>query len=235
MPSARATAFASSGTVRAHLRMSKSIRNICRDALLVCMKVRWIPEQAAFANSYIFGKVLVDAGVLPMAIIPYKDTIDTIVLTHCHFDHTAHVKEIAHMCRAKVAIHKDDASGLIEDALSLSMHFGARSPGIVPDIILNDGDIIGGLKVLHTPGHTREAAACSEPDKVLISGDTVFADGCFGRYDFPGGSRQALAKSLDRLGALDVEGLYPGHGEPVECGGKRHIAAARELIKSGYG
>ncbi|MEN6442331.1 MAG: MBL fold metallo-hydrolase [Methanoregula sp.] len=200
------------------------------------MKVRWIPEQAAFANSYIFGTVLVDAGVTPMTIIPYKDTIDTIVLTHCHFDHTAHVKEIAHMCRAKVAIHKDDASGLIDDALSLSMHFGARSPGIVPDIILNDGDMIGGLKVLHTPGHTLGSCCLfSEPDKVLISGDTVFADGCFGRYDFPGGSRQALAKSLDQLGALDIEELYPGHGAPVERGGKRHIAAARELMKSGYG
>jgi glyoxylase-like metal-dependent hydrolase (beta-lactamase superfamily II) len=70
---------------------------------------------------------------------------------------------------------------------------------------------------------------------VLISGDTVFTDGAFGRYDFPGGSRQSLAHSLDRLGELDVEGLYPGHGQPVDCGGKRHIEAARQLMKAGYG
>jgi glyoxylase-like metal-dependent hydrolase (beta-lactamase superfamily II) len=44
-----------------------------------------------------------------------------------------------------------------------------------------------------------------------------------------------LARSLDRLSLLDVEGLYPGHGEPVERGGSRHIAAAQELMKSGYG
>ena len=200
------------------------------------MKVRWIPEQGALANSYIFGTVLVDAGVFPMAVQPFKDEIDTIVLTHCHFDHTAHVKEIAHMCKAKIAIHRDDAGGLIDDGKSLSMHFGARSPGIMPDIVLSDGDIIGGLTVIHTPGHTLGSICLfSALDKVLISGDTVFCDGAFGRYDFPGGSRQALAKSLDRLVPLDVEGLYPGHGEPVDCGGTRHIAAANQLMQGGSG
>jgi len=236
MPSARAAAFTAAGTDREQLRMSKSIKNICRDALLVCMQVRWIPEQGALANSYIYGSVLVDAGLYPMAIQPYRDEIDTIVLTHCHFDHTGHVKEIAHMCRAKIAIHRDDAGGLIDDAKNLSINFGSRSPGIVPDIVLSDGDTIGGLTVLHTPGHT-PGSICLwlEADKVLISGDTVFTDGAFGRYDFPGGSRQALEQSLDRLVPLDVEGLYPGHGEPVDCGGKRHIAAAQRLMKGGYG
>jgi glyoxylase-like metal-dependent hydrolase (beta-lactamase superfamily II) len=200
------------------------------------MQVRWIPEQSGYANSYIFGRVLVDAGVMPMAIRSYKDEIDTIVLTHCHFDHTARVKEIAHMCKAKVAIHKNDARGLVDDTQSLSMHFGARSPGIAPDIILGEGDIIGELKVLHTPGHTPGSICLfSERDLVLISGDTVFSDGCFGRYDFPGGSRMELARSIDRLSLLEVEGLYPGHGEPVEKGGSRQIAVAQELIKSGYG
>jgi hydroxyacylglutathione hydrolase len=200
------------------------------------MQVRWIPEQSAFANAYIYGTILVDAGVLPMAVNPYKDQINTIVLTHCHFDHTARVKEISHMCKAKVAIHKYDVRGLVDDTQSLSIHFGARSPGIAPDIVLADGDFIGDLKVLHTPGHTPGSICLySERDLVLFSGDTVFSDGCFGRYDFPGGSRMELARSLDRLSLLDVEGLYPGHGDPVEQGGSRHIIAAQELIKSGYG
>jgi len=200
------------------------------------MRVRWIPEQSGYANSYIFGTILVDAGVVPMAVKPYKDEIDTIVLTHCHFDHTAHIKEITHLCKAKVAIHKNDARGLVDDLQSLSMHFGARSPGIVPDIVLGEGDTIGELTVLHTPGHTPGSICLfSEREGVLISGDTVFSDGCFGRYDFPGGSRMELSRSLDRLSVLEVAGLYPGHGEPVEQGGSRHIAAARELMKSGYG
>jgi len=200
------------------------------------MQVTWIPEHSAFANSYIFGKILVDAGLPPMAIRPYKDDIETIVLTHCHFDHTARIKEISFMCKAKVAIHSQDAGGLVDDAQSLSMNFGARSPGIAPDIILGEGDMIGDLRVLHTPGHTPGSICLfSERDRVLISGDTVFSDGCFGRYDFPGGSRIELAQSLERLSLLDVEGLYPGHGEPVTTGGHRHIAAALGLMKSGYG
>ena len=53
--------------------------------------------------------------------------------------------------------------------------------------------------------------------------------------DFPGGSRAELARSLVRLSALDVEGLFAGHGEPTEENGSRCIAAAVALMKSGYG
>ena len=112
------------------------------------------------------------------------------------------------------------------------MHFGARSPGIVPDTILHDGDRIGSLRVIHTPGHTPGGICLYDPEaKLLFSGDTVFTGGSFGRYDFPGGDRKALGASIERLAALDVEGLYPGHGEPALRGGGRHIAAAREALR----
>ena len=65
----------------------------------------------------------------------------------------------------------------------------------------------------------------------LIAGDTVFSDGCFGRYDFAGGSREALTRSLDRLAALEVRGLYPGHGFPEEEDGGRQVRAAASLIR----
>ncbi len=200
------------------------------------MKVTWIAGAGFWANSYLYGDILVDAGVLPMQVAPYKERIQTIVLTHCHYDHTARLREIAHMCQAKVAIHRNDAGGLVDDLYSLSINFGARSPGIVPDTLLNDGDTIGDLRVLHTPGHTPGSICLlAESDQVLLSGDTVFTDGAFGRYDFVGGSREQLAKSLDRLSLLDIEGLYPGHGEPVDTGGNRHIEAAQQLMMSGYG
>ena len=200
------------------------------------MQVKWVCNGDLWANSYIVGNILVDAGVIPMTITPHKERIDTIVLTHCHFDHTARVKEIAHMCKAKVAIHKNDARGLVDDAQSLAGHFGARSSMIVPDLMLVDGDTIGDFVVLHTPGHTPGSICLyCEREEILISGDTVFTDGAFGRYDFPGGSRAELTRSLERLALLDVGGLFPGHGQPVEEGGSRHIAAALGLIKGGYG
>jgi len=185
-----------------------------------------------FANAYLAGRMLVDAGVLPMDVEPYRDEIELIVLTHGHFDHTAHVKEIAHMCGAAVAIHEADAPALVEDTWSLSSHFGARSPGIAPDRLLRDGDEVGGFRVVHTPGHT--PGSCCLYDEAtgdLISGDTVFSDGCFGRYDFIGGSREALTGSLDRLAALEVRGLFPGHGFPEEDGGSRQVRGAADLIR----
>jgi glyoxylase-like metal-dependent hydrolase (beta-lactamase superfamily II) len=197
------------------------------------MPVRWIASGTTYANSFVYGNVLVDAGVLPMAVEPHADAIETIVITHAHYDHIAHVREIARLCGgAVVCIHEADAPGLVDDTRSLAMAFGARSPGIVPDTLLSDGDLVGSLRVIHTPGHTPGGICLYDPaTKVLFSGDTVFTGGSFGRYDFPGGDRRMLAASIERLAALDVEGLYPGHGEPVPTGGGRHIAAAREAFR----
>jgi hydroxyacylglutathione hydrolase len=199
------------------------------------MPVTWIPGGGFVANAYLVDTILIDAGVLPSAIEPHRGEIDTIVLTHCHYDHTAYVREIAHMCNASIAIHHLDAPGLFEDHLSLSLHFGARSPGIAAQRFLSEGDRIGPLEVLHTPGHTPGSICLYlEEEDLLISGDTVFTDGGFGRFDFPGGDRVALSQSISRLDKLGIEGLYPGHGTPVRHEGRLHITAARQLLNSGY-
>ncbi|MDI6866962.1 MBL fold metallo-hydrolase [Methanoculleus sp.] len=197
------------------------------------MHVRWITGDMTYANSFVYGNILIDAGVLPMAVKPYAAAIDTIVITHAHYDHIAHLAEIAAMCGdATVCIHHADAQGLIDDSRSLAMYFGARSPGIVPDVTLADGDRVGDLLVIHTPGHTPGGICLYDQEaRSLFSGDTVFTGGSFGRYDFPGGDLNALAASVERLSTLEVEALYPGHGEPVQHDGWRHIAAAREALR----
>jgi hydroxyacylglutathione hydrolase len=200
------------------------------------MPVRWIPGVGFLGNAYLFGDVLVDAGIHPTAIEQYRDQIREIVLTHCHFDHIAYVHEIAHICDASVSIHRLDAPGLQSDTISLSLNFGARAPCHPPDRLLEDGDTVGDFTVLHTPGHTPGSICLLSDDKwVLLSGDTVFCDGGFGRFDFPGGSRADMANSLERLSGLPVEGLYPGHGSPVFEGGRHHILAAKELLRVTYG
>lgn len=199
------------------------------------MPVEWINGTGYLSNSYIYGSVLVDAGASPMMLEPFRDDIKTIVLTHCHYDHIAYVKEIRDMCGAEVCIHGLDAPGLIEPSINLSMMFGERGPNIVPDIILSEGDEIGGLTVIHTPGHTPGGISLYNADEmVLFSGDTVFADGGFGRYDFPGGNLEQLKNSIERLSELDVEGLYPGHGNPVFSGGGKRIESSLRILKAGY-
>jgi glyoxylase-like metal-dependent hydrolase (beta-lactamase superfamily II) len=200
------------------------------------MKVLWIPGQGMFANAYVCGGVLVDAGVPPRILEPYLDRITRIVLTHGHFDHIAQVGEIARLSGARICIHGADAHALQDDRFSLASHFGAHPPGILPDIILKEGDSVAGFTVLHTPGHTPGSICLYDRESgTLISGDTVFTDGAFGRFDFPGGSARDLQLSLERLEALEVTGLYPGHGEPREVGGAGVIQAAASLMRELYG
>ncbi|MDD1673587.1 MAG: MBL fold metallo-hydrolase, partial [Methanomicrobiales archaeon] len=180
------------------------------------MPVQWLPGTVSIANSYIYGNILVDAGIHPMAVEPYRDTIHTIVLTHCHYDHTAHVVEISHLCNATIAIHQLDAPALRDDLQSVAVCFGEKAPIIQPHLLLKEGERIGPLTVLHTPGHTPGSICLyREEERVLFCGDTVFPEGSFGRYDLPGGDLQALKQSVKRLSELNVEALYPGHGFPA--------------------
>jgi glyoxylase-like metal-dependent hydrolase (beta-lactamase superfamily II) len=79
----------------------------------------------------------------------------------------------------------------------------------------DSGDVVsvGGLSVtlLHTPGHT-PGSQCFLVEKKLISGDTLFLDGC-GRTDLPGADPTAMYESLTtRLAAIpDDTVLFPGH------------------------
>jgi glyoxylase-like metal-dependent hydrolase (beta-lactamase superfamily II) len=66
------------------------------------------------------------------------------------------------------------------------------------------------VELLHTPGHT-PGSQCFLVDKLLISGDTLFLEGC-GRTDLPGSDSGAMYESLQRLAALpDDIAVYPGH------------------------
>jgi glyoxylase-like metal-dependent hydrolase (beta-lactamase superfamily II) len=200
------------------------------------MQVEWLYSGDPWANAYVVGDILVDAGVMPMEVAPYKEQIKTIVLTHGHFDHIARVKEIAHLCGAKIAIHAADARALIDDLHSLAMNSGSRSPGIVPDITLSEGDTVGDFVVLHTPGHTPGCICLySERDRLLVRATPSLRTATSAVTTSPAGAETELGRSLERLSALDVEGLFAGHGGPTEENGSRAIAAALGLMKSGYG
>jgi glyoxylase-like metal-dependent hydrolase (beta-lactamase superfamily II) len=200
------------------------------------MPVTWIPGSGFWANSYLVGNVLVDCGVLPMQVAPYRDRISEIVLTHCHYDHTAHLAEIRTMTGGRVMIHRADGQGLGNDLLSSAMLFGEKAVPVAVDRLLEDGDGVGDLTVIHTPGHTPGSICLYHPkEEVLISGDTLFTHGSFGRYDLPGGSLPAIRESLGRLSGYAIRGIYPGHGDPIREGGGRHIAAALKAVGDLHG
>ena len=67
------------------------------------------------------------------------------------------------------------------------------------------------ITFLHTPGHT-PGSQCFLVDGRLVSGDTLFLEGC-GRTDLPGASVEQMYDSLNNvLGRLpDDTVVYPGH------------------------
>jgi glyoxylase-like metal-dependent hydrolase (beta-lactamase superfamily II) len=89
------------------------------------------------------------------------------------------------------------------------------------DLVLHaSGDVIdvGAIPIalIHTPGHT-PGSQCFFVDGRLVSGDTLFLDGC-GRTDLPGGDAEALYDSITQKLAVvpDDAVLYPGHLYSVE-------------------
>ncbi len=84
------------------------------------------------------------------------------------------------------------------------------------DLTLHDsGDVVTvgavDVELIHTPGHTPGSQCFWVRDR-LVSGDTLFLDGC-GRTDLPGGDPEQMYESLTtRLARFDDDTvLYPGH------------------------
>lgn len=187
------------------------------------------------SNVYIFNDVIVDTGTgenikylfnsLKKAGFTSGD-LSLIVNTHCHFDHVGGNRYFD----AKIAIHKEDADALEngDGVVTLAYMFGKSIEEMKVDFHLNEGDKIHGFEVIHTPGHT-QGSICLYDGENLISGDTVFANGSFGRVDV-GGDLKMMKGSLEMLSKLDIQYLLPGHGPWVD-NGSEHVKWAYELVK----
>jgi hydroxyacylglutathione hydrolase len=188
------------------------------------------------SNIYVFEDVIVDTGTgdniqyiketMKKADVSVDD-LSLIVNTHNHYDHIG-----GNRCfDLDVAMHKEDAKAIEEgnDATVASI-FGRSLDGIKIDRILEEGDKIHDFEVLHTPGHTK-GGICLYNGETLISGDTVFADGGYGRMDI-GGNINDMKESLKRLSTLNVTYLLPGHGPWVDDG-SRHIKMSYNML-TGY-
>jgi hydroxyacylglutathione hydrolase len=176
------------------------------------------------SNAYLVnGTILIDVGMDADSITTQLDEqihpgdLKTIILTHCHYDHSAGAADVAEAFGAKIAIHRDDASLLNDSRGSVSELFGMEELSIIPDILLSGGEVFGTLEVIHTPGHTQGGICLYDAiSKNLFSGDTVFQDGSFGRTDLYGGNAEKLIESIKKLTLLDVSVMYPGHGDVVK-------------------
>jgi hydroxyacylglutathione hydrolase len=189
------------------------------------------------SNVYVFEDIIVDTGTgqnMDYILKSIKeagtsvDDLALIVNTHNHYDHVGGNRYLD----LEVAMHQNDARALEEgdEDVLLATMFGKTMEKMEVARKLNEGDKIHDFEVLLTPGHT-SGSICLYDGETLISGDTVFSGGGFGRVDL-GGNMDDMRKSLERLSKLDIKYLLPGHGPAVEDG-SRHVKLAWEM-STGY-
>ena len=137
-----------------------------------------------------------------------------VLATHFHPDHVGGsmmgygIEGVTDLLeRVSVPVHVQRAEG----------PWMVRATGVSDaELTLHDsGDVVKvgelDIELVHTPGHT-PGSQCFAVAGRLVSGDTLFLDGC-GRTDLPGGDAEQLYESLTtRLSRFgDDVVLYPGH------------------------
>ena len=145
-------------------------------------------------------------------------TVKYIIVTHAHFDHILEIDEWVEKTGAKVIVGRDDALALSNSRLNCYWKFFHKEKGYFGKFTaVDDGDRLWlgdeSFTVITSPGHTKGSIVL-ENKSLLFSGDVIFAEGAFGRYDLPGGDVYQLRASIDKLCGLDEElTVYPGHGQ----------------------
>lgn len=154
-------------------------------------------------------------------------TAKAILLTHGHFDHVMAVEELRSMWEVPVYAYEKEAGVLADEALNLSNQFRSNRVQLTADRLVEDGEILEliglSFKVIATPGHT--CGSCCyyvESEKVLFSGDTLFA-GSYGRVDFPTSNMRDMIHSVAKVlfDLADEVTVYPGHMGDTTIGAEK--------------
>lgn len=159
-----------------------------------------------------------------MAFINSNDIeLETIYLTHGHFDHILVADVLKEKTGADIAVFEEDAQ-LMESKDTNCGYMMSLDTSVRADRKLCDREKVSfaGCQavVINTPGHTKGSCCYYLEDaKVLFSGDTLFFES-YGRTDLPSGSMSDMVRSLKEILfelPKDVT-AYPGHGAFTSIG-----------------
>ena len=177
---------------------------------------------------------LIDTGRLGSApqIIEYihqlgrkPEEISLIILTHNHTDHVGGLAELKQVTKARVAIHKTD----IGERKNMP---SAKEEDI--DIRLEGGevlDLLGGLEIVHTPGHTPGSISLySAKNRLLIVGDALRKrrDSLDLPFETSSYNQAQAVDSIRKMARLDLDILCFGHGLPVSTNARAMVTELAE-------
>jgi glyoxylase-like metal-dependent hydrolase (beta-lactamase superfamily II) len=167
-------------------------------------------------NTYIVGSqelALIDPGPesevhLAVLLEAVGKRLKWILCTHTHLDHSPCQKALKQATGAEVlgfATVPDD---------------GRQDAAFNPDRALREGDVLATrkfkLRAVHTPGHaSNHLCYLLERQKLLFTGDHIM-QGSTVVISPPDGDMAVYLASLERLLALDLAALAPGHGHLIE-------------------
>jgi hydroxyacylglutathione hydrolase len=180
--------------------------------------------------------VLVDpayaVGELIEAVGADGMTVAGVLATHYHADHVGGsmmgyriegVRELLERLNVKVHVQKAEADYVKKVTELSDGDLAVHDPGDVVTV----GDVH--IELVHTPGHT-PGSQCFLVDGRLVSGDTLFLDGC-GRTDLPGSDPDAMYESLQRLARLPDETIiYPGHRYSLPSSGTMDAVRTDNIV-----
>ena len=200
------------------------------------MIIRIMPVGIIQTNCYIVGceetqqGVVIDPGGdgdrIVRAVEQNGLDIRYVLITHAHMDHVAGTADVVKGTGGKLAAHPD-AIPLLKTDGGASWFGFTMPPCPIPDIELEAGQVleVGKLRfqVLFVPGHSPGHVSFYEANEgVVFDGDVLFAQG-IGRTDLPGGSYEALMRSIqEQLMSLPNDTVvYSGHGPKTTIGRER--------------
>ena len=163
-------------------------------------------------NTYLVGRedlTLIDPGPnikehIDEIIRVGENKIKRILVTHTHTDHSPAALPISKVLNVPMYGRLIDGESSWEDNT------------FIPDVILNDADIIKTdeytLEVIHTPGHaSNHLCFLIKELNCLITGDHIM-DGSTVVIGPPDGNMADYLESLNKLFKYKIDCLAPGHG-----------------------
>ncbi|HEY2999746.1 MAG TPA: MBL fold metallo-hydrolase [Acidimicrobiales bacterium] len=154
------------------------------------------------------------AGLLAVAAADDMHTSGALV-THYHPDHVggammghsiAGLADLLALNPVPVHVQQDESRWVQRATGASESDLTTHTSGDVVEV----GDVR--VELIHTPGHTPGSQCFYVDGRYLVSGDTLFLEGC-GRTDLPGGDPALLYESLTQKLAKvpDDAVLFPGH------------------------